>query len=409
MYNGCLYEVPCGRCPECALDKAHKNFSRMINFKDISHYSMLFCTFTYDNLYIPYILRSELFSMLEDGTCSFIHRDNDFRRLKSHGVKRVHRYKDLIFDFPCSFRFDDFSKIFNLPSLVKSHVGNNVEFYDDRVGLLFFKDIQNLHKSLRHYFDFEFFVCGEYGSEKEFFRPHWHALYYIPKSINFSLFSVSRLIRYFWKYSPKRPSVIMEVVSAEKYISMYLTKISKYPPSLFLLQRRMSYCSRGLCKVGVPFDLLDDSLHYHKYNNGLTHSYLPTSQMANCYFNYRCLPARPAYWYNMLFAFSSLAYHPYKVSSLTRIRCPTLSSVIDYCISAQEFHIKLNSQRLKDYLLENPTVYSNHKKEHPRVVYNIHDKKTIHWLHNYNKLNKMDISDIHKFNYQQQLNKLIYE
>lgn len=199
-YNHSLYEVECRKCLECLYNKSQRYMSILMANKS-KDFNQIFVTLTYSNRFCPYLLRSELFNFLDTGEIPNIYRDYDIYHFVSHGIDKYNYYFNVKSSFKYCYKLDR-QKVNSLPPLVKFHpLGSLPIFYDDRIGVLDYSDIQKLFKCLRHYFDFKYYVIGEYGSKAELFRPHWHILFYLPLSLNIDSFK--ELVSRYWFRSAK--------------------------------------------------------------------------------------------------------------------------------------------------------------------------------------------------------------
>ena len=170
LKNGRKHIVACGKCPACQQQRA-LYFKSLIDNNTIkgNGYVNLFVTLTYDNRFIPYIKPSYV-----DNGMNIVHvpvyRDFDVRTVR--GRNKIYYDK--------RFRLSDDKKIIDYISLsssaidslssglpfIRSHGG----YVDDKVGILYKKDIQNFYKRLRinyernykQQLDLSFFVVGDY-------------------------------------------------------------------------------------------------------------------------------------------------------------------------------------------------------------------------------------------------------
>lgn len=211
--------VKCGECSACQQEKASK---RTIRIKLESKFavpqgrSTLFLTLTYENRYIPFILQNEYrdFIHLHTNILHIFREENphDLKRVDKNNIfRRPLRSKDMIIDtfddydlpFSCDWMTDvkhTFTRKYmldyteeernhDLPELRQVYkVGNErkLHYLSNRVGVLYYKDIQDFIKRLRINLErkfnvkdkFSFFVCGEYGPTS--MRPHYHLLLHCP-------------------------------------------------------------------------------------------------------------------------------------------------------------------------------------------------------------------------------------
>lgn len=411
-YNSSLYEVPCRYCLDCLIDRS-KRYSRMLLSYKKHGYLQLFVTLTYSNSFVPYIRLSDLSAFFEDGAVPYVYRDDDVYTFKSHGKWKIKHY-GLTKSF---FRFPErlvSSDVDSLPHLVKYHrKGCAPVMFNDRVGVLLNHDVQRLFKSLRHHYDFTYYVVGEYGENT--FRPHWHILFYLPVGSDLNAFR-SLVVRY-WKYCPVANMRFIKTIAVERYISMYVTKVSKLPSCMYHLQKSFVYYSREVGR-SIPFGLhnLSKDLRYISRNkDGKVNSLLPSSRDFGVLVPVRKIPRIPLTWHSIIKSFYSpnyrRCYHPYRKLK------PTLGEVIDYAITASELHNKLASEQLKEYLYykNQPTIFSNHKLSclHDFIFeknYGYHPSTRVrYFLNNYETFSVRDRSIVNNFNYQQKLNQITFK
>lgn len=417
--NGSLYEVDCRKCDECLYSRSRMLFNMLMDYKSYKR-KQLFITLTYSNGYVPYLRFDELNQFFETGVVPMVHRDFDLYHFVSHGVDKFKYYLDrkVPFRYPQKLRFDD---VQSLPPLVKSHPkGYLPSFYDDRVGILDNSDIQKFFKLLRHHIDFTYYVVGEYGTNKKLFRPHWHVLLFVPNDTN--LDSLEELIRCIWFRCNPEQIKFLRTVAIEKYLSLYISKVSKYSPGLWSLQNRFTYYS---CEVGracsLTLSMLSSDLHYYRVDkNGLVNRYLPNKRQFNILFPIVKNSYVPLTWSTI---FQSFFVTPkklrYRSSRFDRIhidyhRLDNLSNLYDYSIRVDEFSRKLASQQLRDYLEELPTVYSDHKLESLIQLTFLRDygfkpsQQVNYFLRHYREQNKPNLEPLKQFRFKLHLNSKIY-
>lgn len=174
-YTGSQVFVSCGHCPSCLQEKANKRVELIQNHTKLSGLCCLFITLTYANEYVPYICKNEIYKSPEH-TSIDVYRDYSVRVLPDGSVKR---FKDkhiltsvslsdcLSTDKLVSIRYKKFNKYYH---------------YENKISVIFYKDIQDYLKRLRinlvREFNFntplKYFVCSEYGGA--FKRAHFHLL-----------------------------------------------------------------------------------------------------------------------------------------------------------------------------------------------------------------------------------------
>lgn len=215
--------VKCGKCPSCLQEKACSRANRIRN--NFTHGTIaLFITLTYDNRFVPYVLRHHLVGRGD----LIIYRDSNIRYVHScHGTKlRV---------------FDELQEIGSIPQEESFLVGSDkirpLTHYKERIGVCWYPDIQNFFKRLRivlkrHYnYEkyFSYFSCSEYGGHT--YRPHFHALLFIP-SADEALFRDAILEA--WPFADKtRTARFIEIArNAASYVASYCNSNSNLFPLL---------------------------------------------------------------------------------------------------------------------------------------------------------------------------------
>lgn len=250
--------VSCGRCEACQQEKANKRTLR-INLQtklDVPiGYQTILLTLTYNNDYVPFILRKDYENFI-DGKSNFLPVYRYGFKSYTGNVKRPLRYLVLLdsFENKCydvdntqlklkgNFVTDWLSECpdTSLPALRSTHWYNGKKYYsydDCRIGVLYYKDIQNFLKRLRitlkrkynANFKLKFFCVGEYGPDS--FRPHYHLLLHFPKGYFTQL---ENAIIESWKFDSIskyqfRCQQIKLAKDAASYVSAYVNKSSNFP------------------------------------------------------------------------------------------------------------------------------------------------------------------------------------
>lgn len=409
-HNHSLYEVDCRKCLECLYNKSQRYMSILMANKS-KEFNQIFVTLTYSNGYCPYLKRSELFNMLDHGTVPSVYRDYDIYHFVSHGVDKYRYYYNVSNVFKYAYKLT-YDKIISLPNLVKFHpVGSLPTFYNDRIGVLDYCDIQKFFKCLRHHFNFKYYVIGEYGSKAELFRPHWHVLFYLPLSLNIDFFK--ELVTRYWFRSAKNQIKFLPAYHIEQYVSLYSTKVSVYPEGLFALQNRFVRYSRSVgCQSNVTLNMLSFDLHYYKRTKfGNVLKLLPNQREANLLYPIKKIPYIPLTWESQL---STLIPLDSRFSNPVR-KGKNLSQLIDFAFDSVRFHNRLASQRLRDYLEEFPTIYTEHKEIslrnfHFKRLYGFKPSKQVrHFLLNYKSDYRKNLHSVDNFFIKSNLNLHYYE
>lgn len=220
----------CGRCDACKQQKANRVRQRIRN-SVYSNEIALFITLTYDNDSIPYVLKNEISN--HEGELK-IYRNVTYRYFKNRTIRR---------DFSCGTHSigtfamvdEDTGEILSLPLSFYENVYDTRSgtFDKERMGVCFYKDIQDFYKRLRinltrTYGDsapeFQFFACSEYGSERK--RPHFHSLLIFDKQY-FDIFR--QAVTQAWPYSDKDRICIEIARDAASYVASYVNCDSLLP------------------------------------------------------------------------------------------------------------------------------------------------------------------------------------
>lgn len=185
----------------------------------------LFITLTYAPKFLPYVKPSEVKPNM---AILNIYRDYD--------VRKVRKTKDYKIGYEYTKReepletIDCFSeKLFHNGSrLPRAHGSRN------KVGVLFFKDVQDFCKRLeRNLFrtygirgsSYKMFKVSEYG--ETFYRPHFHILLHLPSALLSEFWSA---IRASWPYDNQGLDRQIEVAkNASTYVSRYVNRGTDFP------------------------------------------------------------------------------------------------------------------------------------------------------------------------------------
>lgn len=233
--------VNCGHCDACQQQKANANTFKIRSEVAEPHgYVSLFITLTYQNKYIPYIRKSDY--PLYNGDVFPIYRDYDVRRVRVV-PRRPHKrqlgryvpdvklafydYKDYYCGYLDYFVPANPDDIDYMPTLRAQR--RDLSFYhvNDRVGVLYYKDLQDFFKRLRVNYkrlyhedpSFNFFAVGEYGPKTK--RPHFHISLHVPQS---KVDEYTEAIVKSWRYSSEyRLRQYIEIAKdVSSYVSSYV-------------------------------------------------------------------------------------------------------------------------------------------------------------------------------------------
>lgn len=223
-YTGEMVLSKCGKCNACIQEKANKMTSR-IKLNSSPGTNCLFVSLTYENRFVPYIWSHDL-------ACRYpfvhIYRDRQVRYVRRSHDYKVYRkvyYKPHILttveldyhSFPCPNK---------VPELKN---------YQERVGVCYFKDVQDFIKRLRINLDrnygykdkIGFFATTEYGSTT--YRPHVHLLLYFTKGYETQ---IKQAVIKSWPFANLRrfKRSIEFAIDPAAYVASYVNKPSDFSP-----------------------------------------------------------------------------------------------------------------------------------------------------------------------------------
>lgn len=260
--------VKCGKCEACQQEKADRRASRIkAHMKD--GYKCLFVHLTYADAYLPYINMKDLYFMDDDLPLTVpVYRKHVAYWFYNRHIKESVCCSTLN-DSPIDLFQLDYNKL-TPDEYNKLHdVGNG------RVGVLYYKDVQNFFKNLRSSIQnnakynkllqdgerLSMFVCGEYG--ETFSRPHWHILLFVPENAFYSLELWQELICRNWLFAflDITNGAIEEAICSANYVSEYVNCSADI--SSFLLRGQIRPCWHHSNHFGFALDSfqLDNVLH----------------------------------------------------------------------------------------------------------------------------------------------------
>lgn len=234
-YTGRSFYVPCGHCKACQQAKALRRVTRIRNHTKAG-YVALSVMLSYDRYAVPYIWRSDVhdaykiankYGFAKAGIKVF--RDCQDRRVRvgSNYNMAVHREKKQVLLDEKQVTFKK-STQYDLPNdLVKGR---------GKIGVLYYKDIQDFNKRLRINLQrnfnnegrYTYYAVGEYGSDT--LRPHWHLLLFI-KAQDIAVYRDA--IRKSWTYGDLRKERRIEVAkNMASYVASYVNCGADFPAFL---------------------------------------------------------------------------------------------------------------------------------------------------------------------------------
>lgn len=232
-YTGTVIYTPCGHCKACQQAKAQRRKRRILNNNKYG-YIALSVTLTYDNFAVPYVYRDDIIaaekqcSCLSDESFVKVHRrcvDRYVRHGSGYDIVRSRKLVDNVIENRCvRFKTGDSSHLHDL----KRRRG--------RIGVLFYKDVQDFNKRLKQFLirkynhdgKFSYIVAGEYGEHT--LRPHWHLLIFC-RSCELDVFRSA--CRSCWTFGDMCRERRIEVAkNMAGYIASYINRGSEFPSFL---------------------------------------------------------------------------------------------------------------------------------------------------------------------------------
>lgn len=221
--------VDCGKCPACLQQKADRRTLRIKNSLGKGEVA-LFVNFDYRNDCIPYIRKSELTQIRENKSTDLnVYRDCYARKLR---IDATH--------WDVQYKHD--THVLTTHKVIKSSVAagsfRSLQHYDpDKVGVVFYPDVQNFFKRLRinlkrkfNYDNpFKFFCTAEYGGKTS--RPHFHLLIFVPQRY-VETFRLAIATSWPFADSSRTLAKIEIARNAAAYVSSYVNS-NRSVPSLF--------------------------------------------------------------------------------------------------------------------------------------------------------------------------------
>lgn len=248
--------TPCGVCPACQQQKAIARTQR-IKHAVYNGYVNLFVTLTYRNINIPYILKNEI---QENSANINIYRDCSVRRVRYGSgydiAYKYDRHKHQIGTIDC-FKYKLFPDKKDISKLSKLRGQRD----PNKVGVLFYKDVQDFEKRLRQNLVRHFqvlspiytFKCSELGPSTQ--RPHFHLLISVPQE---NLAECKSAIVESWPYDSRITSAksIQIARNAASYVSSYVNRGSDFPRFMDCKPLRPKHSfSKGYGTTSVAFTL----------------------------------------------------------------------------------------------------------------------------------------------------------
>lgn len=230
-YTGDVFYVTCGHCKACQQAKSFKRVRRIRdNLKD--GYLALSVMLSYDRFSVPYVYRTDVEKLYKSqfghGMLN-VYRDSSVRFVRSsvgYVVKPKRFEKRVLLTIrDCTFNK---SSYFDLPNDLNKSKG--------KIGVLYYKDIQDFNKRLKqnlirnfsHDGQYSYFVTGEYGEHT--LRCHWHLLIFC-RSRDVEIFR-SAIIKS-WLFGDMRKERRIEIAkNMASYVASYVNCGSDFPAFL---------------------------------------------------------------------------------------------------------------------------------------------------------------------------------
>lgn len=256
---GRTQQVGCGSCPACQELKRNSLSNRLALEEHRSKYCS-FVTLTYDELHLPIVDVSRLFSA-SDGEVVDLQQNYDFNEdFSTPSVVNTEELRNSIIKYN---KHRTFYK-------VNFSVNTNVTYEDNQVAVLVNRHLQLFIKRFRKYVSkkynekIRYYAVGEYGVQS--LRPHWHILFF---------YSSSQLARDFenvvqlgTKSRPIQTPLFLRTLwmfghidskqtdgKAYFYISSYVNKPADFPFVLELLAPQRAFHSNFLGEIFEKEDI----------------------------------------------------------------------------------------------------------------------------------------------------------
>lgn len=275
VYNaGKRLYVPCGHCPACQQSKANKRAIRIQNnYPDDGKTVMAMFTLTYDDMFIPYIRKSDLpLAVASDyiDACSLkefidysdewdtdlelpIYRDFTLRKVPCN--KKDYRRTNSRLRFyhkDCRTKFWRYKKVRISRNTKASvdvctvHDWHSIDYYikhslksdSDKVSVCLYSDLQkffkrfriNLQRSYGLTFPFSYYACSEHGSKNS--RAHFHVLIFFPARY-YTQVKLSVIKSWPFDYRLSKRSDFRIATHPAHYVATYVN-CHEYVPELLL-------------------------------------------------------------------------------------------------------------------------------------------------------------------------------
>lgn len=259
-YTGKDVYVKCGHCNACLQEKAARRTSRIRNNVSTGQ-TALFVTLTYANMFVPYVLRSELKSfefsvpVYRDATIRRNRVGSDYTFFQT--IKRkTTQIANIDYDNSINFLQADETvpEVDRLPHLK--------HYSKDKIGVILYSDLQRFYKRLRVILQrkyqvtssFSYFGCAEYGPSTK--RPHFHVLIFVPTAKTQLFCSAISEAWQFDSLARKRKGIQI-ARNASSYVSAYVnsnSRLSKFYTQNSIKQRHSYSQGFGMSNPYFSFE-----------------------------------------------------------------------------------------------------------------------------------------------------------
>lgn len=256
---GRVQQVGCGKCPACQEVKRNSLSNRLALEEHRSKYHS-FVTLTYDELHLPVVDTSVLFSSVDKEVVNLpINYDfnGDFSTPSVVNTEEL-RSSIILYNKHRTFYKNNYS------------VNRNVTYQDNQIAVLVNRHLQLFIKRFRKYVSqhynekIRYYAVGEYGVQS--LRPHWHIIFFYSSSDLARAFE--DVLQFGTKERPIQTPVFLRSLwkfghidskqtdgKAYFYISSYVNKPANFPYVLELLAPQRAFHSNFLGEISEKEDI----------------------------------------------------------------------------------------------------------------------------------------------------------
>lgn len=256
---GRVQKVGCGKCPACQELKRNSLSNRLALEEQSSKYHS-FVTLTYDELHLPVVDASALFSA-DDNEVVNLMQNHDFNEdFSTPVVVNTKELRDsiVLYNKHRTFYKNNYS------------VNRNVTYQDNQIAVLVNRHLQLFIKRFRKYVSqhynekIRYYAVGEYGVQS--LRPHWHIVFFYSSPElardfeNVLLLGTEQrpiqtpiFLRSLWKFGHIDSK--QTDGKAYFYVSSYVNKPADFPYVLELLAPQRAFHSNFLGEISEKEDI----------------------------------------------------------------------------------------------------------------------------------------------------------